>query len=104
VSDDPPLGRCPRWCEKPEGHDWEDEWQNGPVRYHTYRIEVTRYHKIGIDEVEQWTPEGRVRMREVILDVESPTSWDKMTAVAGFGALSGVMAVALADWPEGEVR
>jgi hypothetical protein len=74
---DPPLTDCPPWCQKPAGHDWEDEWANGLIRYHEWRQQVgdCKYHQIGVDEIEQHTADGTARMREVLLDAESPTQW-----------------------------
>jgi len=115
---DPPLGDCPPWCQKEKGHGWEDEWLEGPVRYHTYRREVKTYHEIGLDEIEQWvtradTPQATVgvmgqgyrrRMREIILDVESPTQWDLAESLAGLVEMAEVVSMAAPDWPTGEVR
>jgi hypothetical protein len=105
VATDPPLSPCPTWCEKESGHDWEDMWRDGLIRNHTMRRVVSKYHQIGIDEIEQVTTEGvTVRQREVVLDVESPTQWDRKTAMCGYVVLTEVMAMANVDWPEGEVR
>jgi hypothetical protein len=101
---DPPLGECPSWCQKPAGHDWEDEWREGLVRYHTYRQEVSEHHRIGLDEIEQAAPGGSRRMREVVLDVESPTTWDMATALKAHTIFCAVMVMAIQDWPTGEVR
>lgn len=86
---DPPLSRCPEWCEKPAGHDWEDEWRDGVIRYHVRTWMINKYHSIRVEEVEQVTRDGdRRRQREVCLDVEAPTSWDLATAVEGLQALT----------------
>ena len=81
---DPPLTPCPPWCQKPADHDWEDLWRNGLIRYHTWRSAVNEHHAIGVEEVEQHTPNGTVRLREIVLDVEAPTSWDLSTARKAF--------------------
>lgn len=78
---EPLLTPCPPWCEKPAAHDWEDLWAHGLVRYHTWRRKVNDWHMIGVDEIEQATPHGTVRQRELVLDVESPTTWDLDTAL-----------------------
>jgi hypothetical protein len=100
---DPPLGKCPAWCEKPEGHDWEDQWRDGLIRQHTYFVEVggDRYHRIGIQETEQETGQ---RTRELVLDVEAPTNWGFMKASEGVRIINELMALAILGWPDGEVN
>lgn len=99
----PPVGECPAWCELPAGHEWEDRWRDGLIRCHTYfrDVEGTKYQRIGIQEYEG---ENGQRMREVVLDVECPTNWDKATATKGLALITDVIALALPDWPTGEVR
>jgi hypothetical protein len=101
MENDPPLGKCPPWCEKPEGHDWEDQWLNGLIRQHTYFREVGPYHRIGIAETEQ---ENGQRTRELVLDVESPTNWDFDDAAKGVALINELMEMAKRGWPDGEVR
>lgn len=72
--DDPPLGTCPSWCDKPAGHPWEDEWIAGPVRYHAYRVALDKYNAIGVDSIEQYAGGATVYQTDVVLDVESPSS------------------------------
>jgi hypothetical protein len=88
-----PLGSCPPWCEKPREHDWEDEWDDGPFRTHTWRRAVGE-HAIEVREFEVATASGTIRTREVILDVESPTQWDIATAELGLRRLSEAVAIA----------
>lgn len=76
---DPPLGWCPTWCELFPGHGWEDLWLNGPIRIHHWHRHIGA-HQIAVEETEQMTPTGRVRQRQVVLDVESPTHLDIPTA------------------------
>lgn len=103
---DPPLTDCPPWCEKPAGHDWEDLWANGLIRYHLWTRRVNEHHAIMVEEVEQITPNGRVRQRNVVLDVESPTEWDLTTARHGVQLLCEAIALCNRyQTPEdGEVR
>jgi hypothetical protein len=90
---DPPLGPCPAWCEKPASHDWEDEWLNGPVRVHIWARTVAepdhiRGDQIRIEEAEQHTEDGVVRRRTIVVDVEAPTEWDLDTAMRARDLLS----------------
>ena len=108
----PPVGDCPEWCEKPRGHDWEDLWLNGVIRYHTWRRQFTaecqpgciHEHAIGVDEIEQHTPTGTVRQRRVVLDVESPTDLDVPTAQRAVEILQEAIALAADGLPDGQVN
>lgn len=90
----PPLGPCPPWCQLPAGHDWEDQWKNGPIREHTWRKVLSQYHSMELREYEQHTDNGPVRMQEVMLNVESPTQLDVDTAATYLVALSEAIALA----------
>ena len=99
---DPPLGPCPAWCEKPALHDWEDEWLNGPVRGHIWaRTVAHHYHlrgdQIRIEESEQHTEDGVVRRRNIVVDVEAPTEWDLDTATRAREVLGDAITLACAD-------
>jgi hypothetical protein len=104
---EPPLTDCPSWCEKPAGHDWEDQWTNGLIRYHSMRIHVeTRScsptcihgHEIGLDEVEQVRADGTTaRLRQVVLDVESPTNLSPEEALHYAKAIVKATRISLRD-------
>ena len=102
VDTDPPLGACPPWCEQPHGHGWEDEWHNGPVRIHAWSRDVAKNHAIRGQDVEQFTTAGRVRRRDVVLDVEAPTQWDIATANKAVQLLSQAIGLARNDCPDGD--
>lgn len=89
------IGDCPAWCELPEGHGWDDEWAQGPVRFHKWQRQITNHHAIELREIEQHV-EGTdaIRTREIVLDVESPTQWDIATAETGLALLSEAVGVA----------
>lgn len=91
---DPPLGQCPAWCEKPVDHEWDDAWQAGPVRFHTWRRQITKYQSIIVEEVEQFTSQGPTRQRDILLDVQSPTPWDISTARRAHHLLTQALAIA----------
>lgn len=100
----PPLGSCPSWCEKPAGHDWEDVWTHGPIRFHTWTRAITAPHghrgdEIRVEEAEQHTETGVVRRRTVVLDVEAPTEWDLHTAEKASGLLTQAIGLARLDPP-----
>lgn len=97
-----PLGSCPAWCEKPRQHDWEDEWDDGPFRTHTWRRAVGE-HAIEVREFEVAIASGTVRSREVVLDVESPTQWDIATAELGLRRLTEAVAIACDDREKSDV-
>jgi hypothetical protein len=104
VENDPTLGACPPWSEQPHGHGWEDEWLNGPVRIHTWSRDIAKYHTIRIEEIEQFTTDGRVRRRDVVLDVEAPTQWDIDTAETALRLLGDAIALARNDFPSGTAQ
>lgn len=102
TNEDPPLGPCPDWCEKPVHHDWEDEWLNGPVRVHVWARTVTDHDQlrgdhIRIEENEQHTEDGVVRRRTIVVDVEAPTEWDLTTAAGARDVLGDAITLAAAD-------
>jgi hypothetical protein len=54
-SDTTPPPACPAWCERPAGHDWDDEWSHGSVRWHIRsqplpglgnRVELVEYENL----------------------------------------------------------
>ena len=66
------MSQCPQWCERPAEHGWDDEWCDGPVRFHTRRIAIGEHHQIDVREIEQ-SVSGQprvIRQREIVLDVE----------------------------------
>lgn len=65
------------WCEKPVGHGWEDEWEDGPVRLHTRRRGIGQYDAIEVTEIEQFIASGTVREREIEL---GGATWNIPTA------------------------
>lgn len=94
---DPPLTDCPSWCEKPAGHDWEDLWRDGLIRYHGWWRTVgssRRDHKIGVEEIEQHTKDGTKRQRNVVLDVEAPTEWPVDVAREGLAVIAEAIRIA----------
>lgn len=102
---DPPLGACPSWCELPAGHDWEDNWRDGLIRYHSMRIKVESHpcgpdhahdHEIGVDEIEQWViaDNVRARQRQIVLDLEAPTNLTVSEAIDYIAALAKSAALA----------
>ncbi|MCX2931364.1 hypothetical protein ORI20_13855 [Mycobacterium sp. CVI_P3] len=102
---DAPVTPCAWWCEKPAGHDWEDLWSNGFIRYHRWHCDVAPYHAIAVEEIEQHSRAGTIRERHVVLDVEAPTDWDVETAERGAFALSWAIWLAKQDVVDaGEVR
>ncbi|CQD24550.1 hypothetical protein BN1232_06256 [Mycobacterium lentiflavum] len=94
---DPPLGPCPVWCEKPAGHEWDDAWEAGPVRFHTRRRQITKYQSITVEEVEQFTSQGPTRQRDIVFDAQSPTPWDVPTARRAQRLLGQALAIAAAE-------
>lgn len=104
----PPLGQCPEWCELPPGHDWEDEWKEGVIRYHKLTRPVGEgeyHHNILIEEVEQAQSDGTIkRQRWLVLDVESPTNLDMYDAMLAVDIQRQLLNLAMRDWPhEGDV-
>lgn len=98
----PPLGPCPPWCEKSAGHDWEDEWLNGPIRFHTWTRTIAQPHphrgdQIRIEEAEQYGADGATRQRTIVLDVQAPTEWDLTTAEIAKDLLAEAVALARGD-------
>ena len=93
---DPPLTDCPPWCEKPAGHDWEDLWRDGLIRYHGWwrNVDSSRFHKIGVEEIEQHTCDGTRRQRNVVLDVEAPTEWSINVAIEGMAVIAEAISIA----------
>lgn len=74
---DPPLGQCPSWCQKPADHTWQDEWSAGPMREHVHTVDqIDKYNAIHVREFETYTAGGRVRKREITLDLDSSEGWD----------------------------
>lgn len=73
----PPLGPCPSWCEKPADHGWQDEWTDGPMREHLCVVDqIDRFNVVLVREYECFTPAGRTRQREIELDLDSGKGWD----------------------------
>jgi hypothetical protein len=100
----PPLGDCPSWCEKPAGHDWEDVWLHGHIRFHTWTRPISsprhrRGDEIRVEESEQHTDDGVARWRTVVLDVEAPTEWDVDTAEKARDLLTEATALVRIDAP-----
>jgi hypothetical protein len=91
---DPALGQCPAWCEKPPGHEWDDAWQAGPVRFHTWRRQITQFRTIAVEEVEQFTCDGPKRLRDIMLEAQALTPWDIPTARQAHRLLGEALAIA----------
>lgn len=92
--DDPPLGACPRWCELPDGHDWEDEWPEGPMREHRCVVaEIGQYNKILVREYERYTASGPVRSREISIELDTSVGWDIVGAQRVIAALTTAMGI-----------
>lgn len=94
---DPPLGQCPPWCEKPPGHEWDDAWQAGPVRFHTWRPQIAKHQSVTVEEIEQFTSQGPTRQRDILLDVQALTPWDIPTARRAQRLLGQALAIATGD-------
>lgn len=91
----PTFEGCPTWCELPREHGWDDEWTQGPVRFHTWRRPISEHHAIEVREIEQHVQGAdNLRAREIVLDVESPTQWDLATAEIGLEVLAEAVALA----------
>lgn len=82
---DPSLGQCPGWCEKPADHDWQDEWPEGPMREHLCTIDqIDRFNAVRVRA-------GRVREREIALDLDGNKGWDVAGAQRLIDALTEAM-------------
>ncbi|WP_071289298.1 hypothetical protein [Mycolicibacterium llatzerense] len=92
---DPPLGPCPPWCDKPSGHDWEDEWTHGPMREHLHTVDqIGQYNAIRIREYEHFSASGaRVRHRGVVLDLDQSEDWDPTNAARIATAITTAIAL-----------
>lgn len=110
--DDPPLGVCPAWCTEDAGHQWEDEWLDGPVRTHAWFEAMPNTgiknwpHRIGIEEHEvRVRATGLIkRQRRLVIDANAPTEWDKSQAFAALRIAFKLMQTTLTDWPpDGEI-
>lgn len=92
--DDPPLGDCPRWCELPDGHDWEDEWPEGPMREHRCTVaEIDRYNTILVREYERHTTTGPVQSREISIELDTSVGWDIVGTQRVITALTTAMGI-----------
>lgn len=93
----PPLGQCPAWCEKPPGHEWDDAWQAGPVRFHTWRRQITTHQAVTVEEIEQFTSQGPTRQRDILFDVPRLIPWDIPTARRAHRLLAQALAIAAGE-------
>lgn len=92
---DPPLGPCPPWCDKPAGHDWEDEWTHGPMREHLRTVdELGQYNAVRIREYEHFSESGaRVRHRGIVLDLDQSEDWDDINGARIASAITAAIAL-----------
>lgn len=98
------LSVCPDWCELPPGHEWDDEWHQGPVRFHTWRRTVTDDQHIEVREIEHLVDGHTVRQLEIVLDAEAPTQWDLFTAEKALDVLTMAIAHARSRTGDGADR
>lgn len=85
-----PLGRCPYWCERPDGHDWEDGAALGDlmrVHRHTFPIPGTDDGSCMVLATECLSRAGIER---------SPTSYVVDTGLGSDGELDAAGALGLA--------
>ena len=104
-----PVGVCPHWCELPNGHEWEDVWREGPVRFHTWtRLIISPAGRcadeLRIEESEQHHTQGVARRLSIVLDVEAPTEWDLPTAQHAYALLGHAISLATSESPQGPRR
>jgi hypothetical protein len=80
------------------------QWLNGPARIPIWSRDIAKHHTIRIEEIEQFTTDGRVRRRDVVVDVEAPTQWDIDTAETALRLLGDAIALARNDFPSGTAQ
>jgi hypothetical protein len=78
------------------------QWLNGPVRIPTWSRDIAKHQAIRVEEIEQFTTAGRVRRRDVVVDVDAPTQCDIATADKAPRLPSKAIGRARNDVPHGD--
>ncbi|MFI6046388.1 hypothetical protein ACIA8C_32545 [Nocardia sp. NPDC051321] len=93
----PPLGRCPYWCERPDGHDWEDDAALGDlmrVHRHTFPIPGTDHGSFMVLATECVSRAG-IEHNPMSYVVDTGIGSDGELDAAGAQGLAQVLATAL---------